>query len=179
MSLHVTSRVLLASLGDVSPEHGSLRLYGDPTGVERPVLEAIRPLHENDCDCDDADEYGDCTRFELRSATVERFKIVRLGGRLGAGYFVACEYQPDWPMHVSQYVPFFGDVESMRDVANSAGVGDDELIDALCSENPVERAEAYRNLIGYHGWANFDEYPIELTAAEVTARLAHDKKASA
>jgi hypothetical protein len=52
-----------------------------------------------------------------------------------------------------------------------------ELRADLCSSKAINRACAYRALAEYHGWVNFDEYPLRLTHTEIAAReKAHKEK---
>jgi len=50
-----------------------------------------------------------------------------------------------------------------------------ELLDGLCSDDPIARAIAFQALEGYHGANNFDTDPLRLNRAEAEARyLAHE-----
>lgn len=52
------------------------------------------------------------------------------------------------------------DTTYLQNVADCVGADVNELQEQLCSCNPVTRAAAYRNIAQYHGWDNFDQYPL-------------------
>jgi hypothetical protein len=59
----------------------------------------------------------------------------------------------------------------MDAVASCAGTTKEALEQQFCSDDPLERARAYRDVGEYHGWDNLDEYPLTgLTRAEVAKR---------
>jgi hypothetical protein len=136
---------LLANLGDASPlEYGGLFVYIDTTGVYPPEMENVEP---NDDDT-----------FEVHRMTLDRCTFVN-------GVLANNPYHPDLPA-------WFAD--SLAGVAACVGSTEDELIGQLCSADPIERANGYRDLASYHGWANFDQYPIELTRPEAEARYQNE-----
>jgi hypothetical protein len=56
-------------------------------------------------------------------------------------------------------------------VTGSMGVSEEELVRQFCSEDPLERACAYRYIGEYFGWDNLYQYPlIGLSRAEVRKR---------
>jgi hypothetical protein len=60
----------------------------------------------------------------------------------------------------------------LRNVANCCGQDESELRADLCSDDPIRRAAAYREIGNYHGFANFNGYPLTLTRTEAEARYA-------
>jgi hypothetical protein len=68
-------------------------------------------------------------------------------------------------------VPDWGELKSVTD---SAGQDPEELKAAFESDDPMQRAWAYETWAGYHGWYEFDQYPLVLTRAEVEKRYDTD-----
>jgi hypothetical protein len=50
----------------------------------------------------------------------------------------------------------------------------EELEAAFVSNDPLERAYAYETAASYHGWREFDQYPLSLTCAETEKRYGAD-----
>ena len=75
-----------------------------------------------------------------------------------------------WRVVLDKGVPDWGDIE---DVADSAGQDPDELRAAFESDDPMERANAYWDWAGHYGWIEFDQYPLQLTCAEINERYPH------
>lgn len=50
--------------------------------------------------------------------------------------------------------------DNLDAVCTTYSVELDDVIEQLCSENPVERAGAYQMIGEYHGWDNLDNYPL-------------------
>ncbi len=57
------------------------------------------------------------------------------------------------------------------------GIEAEELIALFLSDDPCERAQAWRCVGEYHGFDNLDSYPIYFTRAEIEARYADEIKA--
>lgn len=71
-------------------------------------------------------------------------------------------YHPDYPVWYA---------DDIGSIAESVGHdGPLPIIDALCSDNAISRALAYREIAGYFGWHEFRAYPLTLTHAEARAR---------
>ncbi len=141
----------IANLGDVDPvDYGGYFVLRDKTGVHEAEAEFV----------DTRDDGTDVVEW-----TVYRFildKCTYIDGVLSDN-----KYHPEHPAWFNE----------LRGVAAYCGVGDDAdvdgLIAALCSENPIERADAYSAVAEYHGWENFDSYPLTFTdRAEAEARYA-------
>lgn len=60
--------------------------------------------------------------------------------------------------------------EGLQGVANSSGTTKDELVEALRSDNIMDRLWAYENIGGYFGLDNFDSYPLDLSEEEMDER---------
>lgn len=64
-------------------------------------------------------------------------------------------------------VPSWGDLKA---VAASADQDPQELRKAFASTDPMTRAWAYESWAGHYGWHEFDQYPLQLTCAEMNER---------
>ena len=134
-----------ANLGDTNPlDHGGFFVFEDKTGVYPPEAEILEVPEDED---------GEYTvyRFALEPCTY-------IDGVLSDN-----KYHPECPAW------FASDIE---DVSRSVGNAVEELIECLCSTGTLSRADGYRDLIGYHGPQNFDNYPLTLTRKEANARYA-------
>ena len=56
-------------------------------------------------------------------------------------------------------------------VASCVGSTREELVKLLNSDNPVDRARAYVDIGSFHGFENFDSYPLDLSEAEMVRRF--------
>lgn len=59
---------------------------------------------------------------------------------------------------------FAGDLAA---VASTVDTTREDLLAALCSDEPSARAGAYQDIIGHFGTDEFDQYPLDLTESEV------------
>jgi hypothetical protein len=64
----------------------------------------------------------------------------------------------------------------LGEVASCMDTTEEELRSALLGDDVIARAQAYLDLVGYHGASNFDSYPCHLTLAEVKARYHRERK---
>jgi hypothetical protein len=71
-------------------------------------------------------------------------------------------YHPDHPAWFARpYNPKRPDDTTFLSLlADSAGITERELIWWFCSDDPIQRALAYRVVGEYHGWQNLDSYPL-------------------
>lgn len=97
--------------------------------------------------------------------------------RFGAGnsarepcstYLVPENWDPSWRHFVGQYEPWF--LEDLERVADSVGRTKEEIIEDLISDDPNARASAYRDIGGYWGWNNFDDYSLRMSEEEFEER---------
>lgn len=145
----------LANLGDAHPlDHGGLFVYEDLTGVYGCEMERVEPLS-------DADD----SKIEVRRVLLDRLKEVRKDDRV---YLVPFIYEESWCHPVSAYVEWFAD--KLLGIAGYVGSTEAELRERLCSDDGLERAEAYRAIYDHEGWANGDDYPLTLTRGEAKRR---------
>lgn len=85
------------------------------------------------------------------------------------GKLIPANYDETWPHPIADYTEWFD--RDIDKVASSIGISREEFIEALISDNPMARASAYEALAHYHGWDNFDSYPLHfLTREELEAR---------
>lgn len=130
---------IIANLGDVSLEYGGYFIYKDKTGVYTEEAEMFYPPGEHE---DDWAIY----RFSLEKCTFQN-------GVLGDNKF-----HPEHPA-------WFAD--EMDAMASSHGFTNGQLIALFCSDDPLQRAEAYRVVGEYHGFETLNSYPIVKSRKEV------------
>lgn len=147
---------LVANLGDVNPlDYGGYFVFVDRTNTYAPEGEILQePI-------DDEKKYT-IYRFEL-----DRLKTVE-DPATHAIYLVTERYAPDWPHAVGQYDEWFH--KDLAGVASFIGLEVISLRGMFCSADPIERAQAYRAIGDYHGFANLDGYPLQLTRTEARRR---------
>lgn len=147
----------LANLGDASPlDHGGYFVYQDTTGVYGFEAERIEVRGK---------------RIEVRRVCLDRCKEVREADRL---YLVPYSYDATWSHPLSAYVEWFArDLESVAEYVDTTP---EALREALCSDDGIKRAEAYRSIYDYHGWDNGDSDPLTLTRTEARKRYRKECK---
>jgi hypothetical protein len=138
---------LVANLGDVNPEYGGYFVYRDSTGVYTEEAEYV-----------DASDNPDDTR--IYRFTLDKCTFID-------GVLSDNPYHPEMPA-------WFAD--SLAGIAACCDTTPEALRDMLCSNDPCQRAEAYRNIGSYHGFENLDSYPLELSDEQVIARYEKDRK---
>lgn len=134
----------------------TVAVFEDTTGVYAPEMELLEEYE---------DDKGD-TRF-----VVYRFDLPRLKREKddeGNEYIVSEKYNKSWPHSLSQYPEWF--MKDLSSVGDSVGATREELIEALTSAEVGDRVSAYDAIGGYHGFVNFDSYPLDLSEAEVDER---------
>jgi hypothetical protein len=140
---------LVGTIGDRNPvEYGGGYVFRDKTGVYDPEVEYVQPNG-------DEPEAG---------VTVYRVPMERhtyIDGILS-----------DNPYHPALSVWYADDLDSL---CRCCDCDRDEMIENLCSTDPVANAWAYETLASYHGWHEFDHYPLNLTADEAEKRYEQPK----
>lgn len=154
---------LVAQLGDVNPiDHGGYFVYEDTTGVYPPEAELLR-------NHDDDGEDGPWTVFRF---SLDRCTFID-------GVLSDNPYHPGLPAWFA--TPYWDDNGQHRDTAKVArfiGAPESELIEDLCSEDIVRRALAYQAIGDYHGFIEFDQYPIsDFDRSQLEARYADHAEA--
>jgi hypothetical protein len=150
---------LRANLGDVHPlDYGGYFVFEDQTGVYPAEAEMLEEREEGE-----------------RHYTVYRFSLDRCTWK--DGILSDNPYHPDksawWAQSEKERAerPQDGPYKSgLEDLAQFAGITAEELIAQFCSEDALERAEAYRLVGQDHGWINLDGYPLKLTVKEAKER---------
>lgn len=138
---------LIANLGDVHPlEYGGYFVYVDTTGVYDPEAELL--IAPDD----------DGGAYEVRRFSLERCTLTD-------GVLSDNKFHPTYPVWYS-----VSDTGRLADIAQACDIPEADIVAMLCSEDPIQRAHAYRAIGDYHGFDNLDSYPLTLTRAEAEAR---------
>jgi len=158
---------MIANLGDAAPfDYGGFFIFTDEPGVYPAEAVLLEVNDEN-------------VEIEETTYTAHRFILERcsyVDGILSDNKFH--RDHPAWFAH-----PEEGKKERPQDttylsnVASHCGIEEAELIRLFCSEDPCERAVAYRAVGEYHGMANLDEDPDTLTYQQAIAKYGKDFKA--
>lgn len=132
----------VAQLGDVNPiDHGGLWVMIDKTGQNDPMIELL--------DVHDLDNGTVLRHYAL--TCIDRCAFI--DGVLS-----------DNPYHPALHAWFAKDIDK---VASCMGSEVQDLVNLLCSADPIDRAMGYRDLIGYYGIENFGGYGMqEMTRGE-------------
>lgn len=138
----------IAQLGDASPtEYDGHWVFIDETGVYPPEAEVLF-----------VDEEGE------RPAYAYRYPLEKC--YWNDGVLSDNKYHKDHPA-------WFAD--DLDRVSGYADWDHDNMIDALCGDDPLLCARAYYDIGTYHGFDNLDQYPLVLTQQEVEARYADER----
>jgi len=141
----------VTNLGDASPiEHGGIFLYKDETGVYPDEIEIIESIEE-----------VSPGKVLIYRVCLDQYKMVE-------EYLVPSGYDDSWPFAACMYQSWF--VEDLHSIADTVYRSYQELIDGLCSNDGKQRAMAYQNIAAYWGWADFDDYPQEMTKKKAEKR---------
>ena len=120
---------------------------------------------------DEIDDSGDKPRFAVFGVDLERFAEVKVdsGKKYIVTRYIADGYRDGTLPHpISSYDEWFA--KDLARVAESAGTTERALRKQLCSADPKQRAAAYVDIAGYHGWENFDSYPQDMSEDELKSR---------
>lgn len=66
---------------------------------------------------------------------------------------------------------WFGEPERIANMAEDACISELELIDYFCSDDPVQRAMAYRLAVDTYGAHEFDQYPLSFSSRSELAGM--------
>jgi hypothetical protein len=147
---------LAGTVGDVNPiDYSGGFIYTDETGVYPPELEWIESEDEHK---------AEPTNWTVYRILLERCAMVKIDG---AFRLITGTYESSWPKPIEEYIEWFD--ESIKNVSDSSGISIADLESMLCSTNAQELAQAYLTLAQYHGWENFDGYPLKFTDREELA----------
>lgn len=151
----------VANLGDASPlEHGGFFVYEDEIGVVDAEAEVLVLDDESD------DPHYTAYRFTLEPCTF-------IDGVLSDNKF-----HPDYPVWFAskdaEHKARHGYDQWTRfcEIAESVEKTPEELAAAFCDPDPRVRAFAYQLIADYHGYDEFDQYPLKLRKREARKRYA-------
>jgi hypothetical protein len=96
------------------------------------------------------DPHGDSddARVDVWTVALDRRKIVTDDD--GTEYYVPLSFDPSWGRHPSTYDEW--EDKHMQSIADTIGATVDELYQAVCSEDPVQRAYYYEAVAATFGW---------------------------
>jgi hypothetical protein len=148
----------IANLGDVDPiEHGGYFVKIDTTGVYQPEVEVLIAPNEEE------GEVWEVYRFILEACTFEN------------GILSDNKFHPECSVWFatpeSKMAERPQDTTYLSRLCSSQDVKQDELTEQFCSDDPLERAWAWRNVGEYHGWYELDQEPLKLNRREVFGRF--------
>ena len=135
----------IAQLGDKNPlDYGGKWLFVD-TAVDHPYPPEVEVLEVPD----EGDGNRTIYRYILEPCTW-------IDGVLSNN-----EFHPNHPAWFAK---------DIGGVASTTGMTQEELVELLCSDDPIQRAHGYDAVVSYFGIDEFDQYPIQLTLDEVRLR---------
>lgn len=149
----------IANLGDQSANHGNLDygaffVYEDTTGVYPPEAELIEePIEDED------------------TVTVYRFELPRctyINGILSDNQFhpeLSVWFAPSAVERAARPQD-----SNLAQLCETMDLTEDEFIRLITSEDPRNRAIAWRMVGEYHGFENLDGYPLTMSQTEAEAR---------
>lgn len=152
----------VGNLGDRDPiNHGGLFVFVDETGVYAPeaeLLELVSGDIEDEYNDDDELVVEGDMKWEVRRFILEPCTFVD-------GILSDNPYHPDHPAWFAkpeaEKTNRPQDTTYLSRICDSMDVEADELIRLFCSNDPLERAMAWRYVGEYHGYDNLDSYPLE------------------
>jgi hypothetical protein len=146
----------LANLGDLTPlDYGGYFVFRDTTGVYPEEAEYLEVPDEG------------ASHWTVYRVVLDRCQAL-LDEETRILYLVPSSYEESWSHPLQSYDEWFH--KDLASVASSCGSTAAALRDGFCSADPIARAQAYRSVAEYHGWDNFNAYPLHLTAEEVQVR---------
>ena len=146
----------IANCGDVNPiEHGGFFVYIDTTGVYPPEAAKLEANEGN-------------TEWTLHRFVLEPCFYTD-------GILSDNQYHKDHPAWFAK--PESERADRPQDTTYLSDLCDDiteeELVRLFCSDDPLERAQAWRIVGDYHGYENLDSYPLKLNRKEVWGRYSN------
>lgn len=171
-------------LGDVNPiDHDGLFLFVDETGVYPPELEVLTKL-EGDTETE-FNEHGEVTehgdeRWEVHRFTLEPCTYGMENPDTGQweplnrldsqGVLSDNKFHPNTPAWFakpeSEKANRPQDTTYLSDICRTNDCDQWELIQQFCSDDPVQRAMAWREVMLYHGVHELDQYPLTFDCEE-------------
>tara|TARA_Y100000310_G_scaffold227925_1_gene230199 strand:+ start:88 stop:585 length:498 start_codon:yes stop_codon:yes gene_type:complete len=148
---------LVTNLGDVNPfPYGGLFVFVDRNNLYSPEMERLEPMGDDD-GCE----------WELRRVILDKCTYIN-------GVLSDNEFHPDHPAWFA--TPEYRrkdrpqDTTYLSQLCDSMDMDENELIELFCSDDPIDRAIAYRAVGDYHGWDNLDGYPRYLSDEDAEHR---------
>lgn len=150
----------VANLGDRNPiDNGGYFVYVDQTGVYPPEAEW---LEEPEDYLDNVFAMWTVYRFTLEPCTF-------VNGILSDNPFHPGH--PAWfAKPESERTKRPQDTTYLKNICDCNSISMGDLVRLFCSEDPIERAIAWRAVGIYHGFDELDYYPLKLTEMEVRKR---------
>ncbi len=152
----------LANLGDANPlDHGGYFVYEDETGDYPPEAEVL--VIDNESEPAEAKLTYTVYRFALDKCTYVK------------GILSDNKYHPEhpawWAGTEEERKNRPQETTCLKNLADQFdGMAVEDLAAKFCSDNPLDRAWAYREVGEYHGFENLDHDPFTLTRAEAEER---------
>lgn len=147
----MSKKQFIGHLGDVNPvEHNGAVVLVDPELPDRPEMEVM----VNYSDFADDSDHVKIFRFEIRRCTF-------VDGVLSDN-----EFHPEHPAWFASH---------LDSIEHCNGYEAGHLVEALCSEDLMVRAQAYYDLLYFHGEEEFDQEPLILSTREAEHRYSHEK----
>jgi hypothetical protein len=142
----------VANLGDANPiEHGGYAVFVDETGVYAPECELLETPEDTGREV-----------WEVRRIVCD-----------------TCTLHPEGFISDNRFHPgkaaWFGSVEDLQELASFTGQSVADITGQFTSEDPLQRAQAWRTVGEYYGFINLDEYPRYFNREEITQRWAQWK----
>lgn len=155
----------LATFGDVDfIEYGGQLLVPGVSEDDQPYLEIIEQPTFDEMNGGD---WKDDAKWIVYRVEPEQLKLVE-DEETHTVYLVCAAYKSDWSHALSQYDEWFH--KDFATVAEYGGATIADMRGMICSDDPRKRAAVYILLAEYHGWHEFDSYPLSLTQHEVYDR---------
>lgn len=139
---------MIANLGDVNPfDYDGFFIFIDEKNEYQPeaaLLQAENPNDENTT--------YTVYRFSLEKCTYQNEILSdnNFHPEISAWWAKSEKERQDRPQ----------DRTYLKNVADYADYPEEQMIADFCSDDPIKRAEAYRAIGEYHGFDNFDSYPL-------------------
>ena len=154
----------VGSIGDKDPiAYGGGFVYIDTTGVYAPEMVWFEPGTDEQWHKTEGATKLQAYRFVLEPP---RFKTLRGG-----------QWDTTKPENMVWHNEWF--VKDLASVATSCGHGSHMyLLRGLLSKDPMQRARAYWDILGYFCVHEFDSYPVEMTEDEAYSRFAAEMSAN-
>ena len=153
----------IANLGDAHPiKYGGLFVYVDETGVYPPEAELLVEPSDEEWHDDDRKEFEADGKPHESTLRWKVYRFILEPCTYINGILSDNKFHPNHPAWFAKYLHL---------IASSSGQPDDRaFISMFLSDDPCERAWAWRAVGEYHGWENLDSYPLTLTREEVNER---------